>query len=178
MSDDPTKVATVFGASAGSVVTVEAVVIKADGRRVDYGTIASSDPERVPVSPRDRRRSRWPAPQPTRRRSTAPTRSSLPRCRLAEPVTYRVAVRHTDSDHRRRPRSTSGPAINDQMADIIAHVRGVAPGEIDLLEEAQEVADRARQEYPEEDGWEVSIEAIVPHPDEDDRHITRLVEED
>jgi predicted thioesterase len=52
MSDDPTKVAGVVGASTGSVVTVEAVVIKADGRRVDYGTIASSDPERVPVSPR------------------------------------------------------------------------------------------------------------------------------
>lgn len=93
------------------------------------------------------------------------------------PVTYRVAVRHTDDDH---PASTTfhfGPAINDQMADIIAHVRGVSPGDIDLLGEAQEVADRARQEFPEEDGWEVSLEAIVPHPDEDDRHITRRVEE-
>jgi predicted aspartyl protease len=37
---------------AGSkvVTTVEAVVIKADGRRVDYGVIASSNVERVPVS--------------------------------------------------------------------------------------------------------------------------------
>jgi len=52
VSDDPTEVATVVGAPAGSVVTVEAVVNKAGGRRVDYGVIASSDPERVPVSPR------------------------------------------------------------------------------------------------------------------------------
>jgi hypothetical protein len=93
------------------------------------------------------------------------------------PVTYRVAVNHTDEDH---PSSTVfhyGPAINDQMADVIAHVRGVAPGEVDLLEEAREVADRARLEYPESDGWAVSIEAIVPHPDEDDRHVIRPVEE-
>jgi hypothetical protein len=34
------------------VATVEAVVIKADGRRVDLGVIASSDPERVPIAPR------------------------------------------------------------------------------------------------------------------------------
>src|SRR3954454_15209264 len=85
------------------------------------------------------------------------------------PVTYRVAVAHTDEDH---PSSTTfhyGPAINDQLADVIAHVRGVAPGDIDLLEEAREVLDRALVEYPESDGWAVSIEAIVPHPDEDDR---------
>lgn len=39
-------------APAGMVTSVEAVLIKADGRRIDYGTIASSDPERVPVTPR------------------------------------------------------------------------------------------------------------------------------
>jgi hypothetical protein len=94
------------------------------------------------------------------------------------PVTYRVAVCHTDDDHPSSVTFHYGPAINDQMADIIAHVRGVAPGDIDLLEEAREVADRALVEYPESDGWAVSIEAIVPHPDEDDRHIIRLVEED
>jgi hypothetical protein len=94
------------------------------------------------------------------------------------PVTYRVAVCHTDDDHPSSVTFHFGPAINDQMAAVIAHVRGVAPGEIDLLAEVREVADRARQEYPESDGWAVSIEAIVPHPDEDDRHVARLVEED
>lgn len=37
-------------APAGMVTSVEAVLIKADGRRIDLGTIASSDPERVPVT--------------------------------------------------------------------------------------------------------------------------------
>jgi hypothetical protein len=46
MSDD-TKV----GASE-MVTTLEAVVIKKDGTRVDYGVIASSNPEKVPLSPR------------------------------------------------------------------------------------------------------------------------------
>jgi predicted thioesterase len=52
MSADPTKVVGVVGAPTGTVVTVEAVVTKADGRRVDYGVVASSDPERAPISPR------------------------------------------------------------------------------------------------------------------------------
>lgn len=34
------------------VTTVEAVLIKADGRRIDLGVVASSNPERVPVTPR------------------------------------------------------------------------------------------------------------------------------
>lgn len=92
-------------------------------------------------------------------------------------VTYRVAVRHTDDDHPSSATFHYGPALNESMADTIAHVRGVAPGEIDLLAETKEVADRARLEYPEDDGWEVTIEAIVPHPDED-RHVIRQVEED
>lgn len=52
MSDDRNQVAGVGVAPAGMVTTVEAVVIKADGRRVDYGVVASSDEERVPLSPR------------------------------------------------------------------------------------------------------------------------------
>jgi len=40
------------GASSGTVVSLEATIIKADGRRVELGTIASSDPERVPLTPR------------------------------------------------------------------------------------------------------------------------------
>jgi hypothetical protein len=94
------------------------------------------------------------------------------------PVTYRVAVAHTDDSHPSSATFHYGPAISDQFADIVAHVRGVAPGEVDLLAEARELADRARQEYPESDGWAVSVEAIVPHPDESDRHVVRLVEED
>jgi hypothetical protein len=35
-----------------AVATVEAVVIRKDGTRVDYGVIASSNPERIPLSPR------------------------------------------------------------------------------------------------------------------------------
>lgn len=34
------------------VTTVEAVVIRRDGTRVPLGVIASSNPERIPVSPR------------------------------------------------------------------------------------------------------------------------------
>jgi hypothetical protein len=34
------------------VTTVEAVLTRADGSRVDLGVIASSDPERIPVTPR------------------------------------------------------------------------------------------------------------------------------
>jgi hypothetical protein len=48
MSDD-TKVGT---AASEMVTTLEAVVIKKDGTRVDYGVIASSNPEKVPLSPR------------------------------------------------------------------------------------------------------------------------------
>lgn len=43
------------GADTGTskmVTTLEAVLIKADGSRVDYGVIASSDQERVPLTPR------------------------------------------------------------------------------------------------------------------------------
>jgi predicted thioesterase len=49
---DLEQFAGVHSASGGMVTTVEAVVIKADGRRVDYGVIATSDAERVPLSPR------------------------------------------------------------------------------------------------------------------------------
>jgi hypothetical protein len=90
--------------------------------------------------------------------------------------TIRVAVRHTDSDHPSSATFHYGPALNEQMADTIGHVRGVAPGEVDLLEEANVVLERARQEYPESEGWEVSLEAIVPHDDED-RHVVRRIEE-
>jgi hypothetical protein len=44
--------AKVDAAQSKMVTTVEAVVIRKDGTRVDLGVIASSDPERIPVSPR------------------------------------------------------------------------------------------------------------------------------
>lgn len=42
----------VVGSPDGVVTTLEAVVIRADGSRVDLGVIASSDPERAPLTPR------------------------------------------------------------------------------------------------------------------------------
>lgn len=92
-------------------------------------------------------------------------------------TTIRVAVRHTDSNHQDSATFHYGPAFNDQMADVIAHVRGVAPGDVDLLEEAKKTADKAEQEYPPSEGWEITLEAIVPHDDED-RHVVRQIEED
>jgi hypothetical protein len=91
---------------------------------------------------------------------------------------FRVAVRHTDSDHESSATFHWGPAFDENMANVLGHVKGVAPGDIDLLEEAKSAADRAADEYPESDGWEVSVEAIIPHPDEDDRHVARRIEED
>lgn len=52
MPDDHNQVAGAIAAPAGMVTTVEAVVIKSDGRRIDYGVVATSDPERVPLSSR------------------------------------------------------------------------------------------------------------------------------
>jgi predicted thioesterase len=52
VTDDRNQVAVAHAAPAGVISTVEAVVIKADGRRVDHGVIASSAPERVPLSER------------------------------------------------------------------------------------------------------------------------------
>jgi hypothetical protein len=95
-------------------------------------------------------------------------------------ASFRVAVRHTDPDHDSSATFHWGPAFDSNMSAVIAHVKGVAPGEVDLLEEAKTAAARAAEEYPESDGWEVSIEAIVPHPDnvgdENDRHLARRVE--
>lgn len=91
--------------------------------------------------------------------------------------TIRVAVRHTDPNHHSSATFHYGPALNEGFADLVAHVRGVSPGEVDLLEEAYIVMDKARAEYPEADGWEVTLEAIVPHPDEDDRSVIRKIEE-
>lgn len=48
MSED----AKVDAAQPEMVSTLEAVVIRRDGTRVDYGVIASSNPERIPISPR------------------------------------------------------------------------------------------------------------------------------
>lgn len=91
-------------------------------------------------------------------------------------VTYRVAVAHSDPDHDSSATFHYGPAFNEQLADVIAHVRGCAPGDIDLLAEAQETIARAREEYPEADGWTVGLEAVLPHPHEDDQHVIRRVE--
>jgi hypothetical protein len=44
--------AKVGAAPSERVTTLEAVVIRKDGTRVDYGVIASSNPDRIPVSPR------------------------------------------------------------------------------------------------------------------------------
>lgn len=52
MPDDQNRVAGAITAPAGVITTLEAVVIKADGRRIDYGVIATSDPERAPLSER------------------------------------------------------------------------------------------------------------------------------
>jgi len=90
--------------------------------------------------------------------------------------TIRVAVRHTDSDHQDSATFHYGPAFNDQMAEVIAHVRGIAQGDVDLLEEAKKAAEKAELEYPPSEGWEVTLEAIVPHDDED-RHVVRQIEE-
>jgi hypothetical protein len=90
---------------------------------------------------------------------------------------FRVAVRHTDEDHPSSATFHWGPAYDDNFATVLAHVKGGAPGDVDLLEEAKKGAERAAEEYPESDGWEVSVEAIVPHPDEPDRHVARRVEE-
>lgn len=93
-------------------------------------------------------------------------------------TTIRVAIHHTDSDHPAAATFHYGPAFNDQMADVIAHVQGCAPGDVDLHEEALKTLERAKLEYPESEGWEVGLEAIVPHPDEEGRHVIRRIEED
>jgi hypothetical protein len=89
--------------------------------------------------------------------------------------TFRVAVQHTDPEHHNAVTFHYGPAFNEALADVIGHVRGIPPGEVDLLAEAKRAMDAAREDYPESEGYEVAIEAIVPHPDED-RHIVRRVE--
>jgi hypothetical protein len=89
--------------------------------------------------------------------------------------TIRVAVRHTDPDHPSSATFHYGPAFNEQMAGLVAHVRGCSPGDVDLAEEAKVALERAREEYPESEGWEVGLEAIVPHDDED-RHIVRQID--
>lgn len=95
--------------------------------------------------------------------------------------TIRVAVRHTDADHPCATTFHYGPAFTDETAGIIAHVRGCSPSDVDLTKEARVAADRAREEYPEAQGWEVSLEAIVPHEDnvgdENDKHVVRRIEE-
>lgn len=90
-------------------------------------------------------------------------------------TTIRVVVHHSDPDHPSSARFHYGPAFNDQMADTIAHVKGVSPGEVDLQEEAGRAVERARQEYPESDGWVVGLEAFVPS-EEGDRHVARRIE--
>jgi predicted aspartyl protease len=50
--DDNNRGSVDTAAQGVMVTTVEAVLIKADGRRVDYGVIASSDPDRIPITPR------------------------------------------------------------------------------------------------------------------------------
>jgi hypothetical protein len=58
---------------------------------------------------------------------------------------------------------------------LVAHVRDCSPGDVDLLEEAKTTLERARREYPESEGWEVGLEAIVPHESEN-RHVTRQID--
>jgi L-alanine-DL-glutamate epimerase-like enolase superfamily enzyme len=92
-------------------------------------------------------------------------------------VTIRVAVAHSDEDHPSSATFHYGPAFNDQMAELIAHVREEAPGDVDLIAEANKTLERAQQEFPESEGWEVWLEAIVPH-DDGDRHVVRRIEEE
>jgi hypothetical protein len=44
---------TITGAATGTVVTLHAEIIRADGTRHDLGVIASSDPARAPITPRE-----------------------------------------------------------------------------------------------------------------------------
>jgi hypothetical protein len=46
-----------------------------------------------------------------------------------------------------------------------------------LIAEANKTLERAQQEFPESEGWEVWLEAIVPH-DDGDRHVVRRIEEE
>lgn len=47
-----TSNANITGAAAGEVVTIHAVITRADGTVEDLGVIATSDPERTPLTPR------------------------------------------------------------------------------------------------------------------------------
>lgn len=89
----------------------------------------------------------------------------------------RVAVRHTDPDHYGAATAHYGPAFDAAMTGVLAHVYDCSPGEVDLVVEARKALERARQEYPESDGWECWLEGIVPHESEN-RHIVRRIEQD
>lgn len=81
-------------------------------------------------------------------------------------VTFRVAVDHPDDNHDVLPVTAHyGPAYDAAYANVVAEVKDVPAGDVDLLEEARKGAERARRDYPESDGYVVSIEALVPSDD-------------
>jgi hypothetical protein len=51
-----------------------------------------------------------------------------------------------------------GPAYNEAFAETVAHVKGIAVGDVDLLAEAQLAAERRRAEVGE--GWVVWVERL------------------
>lgn len=78
-------------------------------------------------------------------------------------VTYRVAVNHQDDDHDVAPVPFHfGPAYNDGYAQTVAEVLGVAPGDVNLREQAEKGLERARAEYPADQGYECWLEVVVP----------------
>lgn len=75
--------------------------------------------------------------------------------------TYRVAVAHTDPEHPSAAKSHWGPAYNAMYAEMSSHILDVPVQSVDLLQEAEKGAGRARDEYSGMDGWEVWVERLV-----------------
>lgn len=95
------------------------------------------------------RRRRTPDEQPVREQVTAPQ------------GTYRVAVAHTDPGHPCAGKAHWGPAYDATFAATTAHVLDVPVESVDLLEQAERGAGRARDEYSGMDGWEVWVERLA-----------------
>jgi hypothetical protein len=94
-------------------------------------------------------------------------------------VTYRVAVNHRDDDHDVAPVPFHyGPAYNDQYAQTAAEVMGVSPTDVDLREQAGKGLERAREEYPADQGYECWLEVVYPAGDGETHEVRRADKED
>jgi hypothetical protein len=71
---------------------------------------------------------------------------------------YRVAEAWHAEGHPSSVPAHVGPAFNEAFAETVAHVKGVAVGDVDLLAEAQLAAERRRAELGE--GWVVWVERL------------------